>query len=134
MRKIRTEAATYATAYSAYTKRPIDDMNSISEQSSSVAGSYPDLETPIMYESPDSSSITAITCVGDHILLTVSANINPGSEPRSEDESPTNSLEHTSSLSQQKELPVSEDVEATSEGLSSLIRERLTGLTWPEDK
>ncbi|KAL9622693.1 MAG: hypothetical protein Q9160_003003 [Pyrenula sp. 1 TL-2023] len=134
LRNIRTEAATYAAAYSAYTKRPIDDMNSVSERSSSVAGSYPDPETPIMYESPDSSSITAITYVGDHILLAVSASLKPGPEPHSADESPTNSFEQKSSSSQQKEVPVSEDVEATSEVLSGLVRERLAGLIWPEDK
>lgn len=134
MRDIRTEAATFASAHSAYIKKSADETNSLSAQSSSVAGSLPDPETSVMYESPNSSSITAITCVGDHILLAVTGNVGQASESPSEDESQANSSDHESPSSSQKAITISEEVEAISDDLSSIIRERLKTLVWPDQR
>lgn len=134
MRDIRTEAATFAAAYSAYTKKSADETSSTSEQSSSIAGSFPDPETSVMYEAPNSSAITAITSVGDHILLAVTGNQIQSTESSSDGESQISAPEHTSASSSQKDTSVAEQVEATSGELSNIIRERMRTMTWPDQK
>lgn len=152
IRLARTESATFASAYIVYMNGQRSRTHANSTSNADEAAKLTDPES-IIYESRDSNHITVITPIAPKVLLAVTGSVTTTMDPLVQDDEPnedvpedapsiTTTSPPASSPSPREHLgpngvmepPKSllEELGSISEQLSSVLREEMGQMRWPD--